>query len=511
MSRPLLEIHEISKSFPGLKALDRVSMEVRGGEILAVVGQNGSGKSTLVKVLAGVYEPDPGGRITTAGGQDGAEPAELHFIHQDLALIGSLSTVENLDLGRALRRRDCLPAPVAREHERARQLLSDFGADIDIDAPIIKLTAAERTIVAIARALDGWQRADNVLILDEPTAALHGQEVDKLFAAVRRAAERGAGVIFISHRLDEVIMLADDVIALRDGQVVARARRGEFDHDELVRMIAGRDVAARSASDATRGEPVLSASRITGARLRGLDLTVHRGEILGIAGILGSGREELAGVLFGARPRLDGTVLVEGRSIPGSAPRAAIAAGMAYVPADRRGQGAVMTMSARENLTLPRLRDLRRTTGSLDTRAERRQAAEWAQRVGLRPPNPEQPLGLFSGGNQQKYVLAKWLRNEPRLLLLDEPTQGVDVGAKDGIYDLIADAARAGAGILLASSDTKELAAISHRVLVLRDGECVAELDRTSITEARIIRESLGVSGEALTGASADLREESHG
>ena len=504
MNDVLLDVAEISKSFPGLKALDRVSLQVHSGQVVAVVGQNGSGKSTLVKVLAGVYQPDPGGQITTSPGQAGPEVAGLHFIHQDLALVGTLSTVENLHLADATNRRDWLPAPRVAERRHARQVIRDFGADFDVDAPVARLSAAERTIVAIARALDGWRGTENVLVLDEPTAALHGQEVEKLFTAIRRVAERGAGVIFISHRLDEVMTLADEVVALRDGKVVARARRGEFDHDELVRMIAGRDVAATVASaDFTRGTPVLSASRLTGTRLRELDLRLDAGEILGVAGLLGSGREELASLLFGARRALGGVVEVRGVVIADHSPRAAIAAGMAYVPSDRRGQGAVMTMSARENLTLTRLRGLTRRVGSVDLRAERREAAEWVNRVELRPPNPERPLALFSGGNQQKYVLAKWLRNQPRVLLLDEPTQGVDVGAKEGIYTLINEAARQGAGVLISSDDTKELVAVCHRVLVLRDGDCVAELDRASISEARIIRESLGVSGAELSALGA--------
>jgi ribose transport system ATP-binding protein len=432
-------------------------------------------------------------------GRDGAQTAGLHFIHQDLALVPTLSTVENLGLGRAPSRRDWLPAPRRRELRRARTLVRDFGADFDVDAPIAKLSAAERTIVAIARALDGWHGTDHVLVLDEPTAALHGQEAEKLFTAMSRVAERGAGVIFISHRLDEVMTVADEVVALRDGQVVARARRGEFDHDKLVRMIAGRDVAATAApAHFARGKSVMSASGLTGTRLRALDLRLDAGEILGVAGLLGSGRDELAGLLFGARRAIGGVVTVEGLPLAGHDPRAAIAAGMAYVPADRRGQGAVMTMSARENLTLTNMRTVTRATGSVDIGAERRVAADWAARVELRPPNPERPLALFSGGNQQKYVLAKWLRNEPRVLLLDEPTQGVDVGAKAGIYELIADAARLGTGVLISSDDTKELVAICHRVLVLREGACVAELERESITEARITRESLGVSGAEL-------------
>jgi ABC-type sugar transport system ATPase subunit len=514
MSPPLLAIREVSKTFPGLKALDRVSLEVDSGSVVAVVGQNGSGKSTLVKILAGVYQADPGGEIRV-GSNDGSEPGEhpgvdLHFIHQDLALVPTLSTVENLDLRRPLARKDWLPVSRDEERRHAYRLIREFGGDFDVEVPVAKLSAAERTIVAIAGALDGWDRPDNVLVLDEPTAALHGAEVEILFEAVRRVADRGAGVLFISHRLDEVMFLADHVVALRDGRVAASARRGQFGHDELVRMIAGRDVLAGSASAGfTHGEPVLSVTNLTGARLRGLDLQIHRGEIVGVAGILGSGREELAGLVFGAKPKTDGRVAIGGEELLGATPRQAIKRGAAYVPADRRSHGAIMTMRARENLTLPRLGSFRRRDGSLDMRAERREADVWVERVGLRPPHPERPLQNFSGGNQQKFVLAKWLRNKPRVLLLDEPTQGVDVGAKDAIYELIIEAARGGAGVLVSSSETKELVTLCDRVLVLRDGVCVAELDRSAISEARIIRESLGVSGEDLAHLGVEHPEES--
>jgi len=488
--RPLLEVRDLSKTFPGVRALDRVSLSVARGEILAVVGQNGSGKSTLVKILAGVYEADPGGEIRAEG--------ELHFIHQDLGLVPMLSTIENLDIGRRVGAgRGLLPAPVREERRHAEELIARFGADVDVTVPVAQLTPAERAIVAIARALDGWSHPHNVLVLDEPTASLHGDEVDKLFAAVRRVAERGAGVIFISHRLDEVIDLADRVIALRDGRIVADARRGEFDHDALVRMIAGRDVEVAAARPpSATADVVLDVRGVHGVRVAPLDLRIRAGEVVGVAGILGSGREDLASILFGAAPREGGEVRVDGTLLPASDPAAAIAAGMGFIPADRRRQGAVMPMSARENITLPLLSPLRGRLGALGVRAEREDATRWMSAVELVPREPEQRLDLFSGGNQQKAVIAKWLRTTPRVLLLDEPTQGVDVGAKAGIHRLVADAARDGAAVLVSSSETKELVALCDRVLVMRDGEVAAEIAGAALTEARLVRECLGVAGE---------------
>ena len=517
MSAPLLQVERLSKTFPGLRALDAVDLRVDPGEILAVVGQNWSGKSTLVKLLAGVYDPDPGGAIAVRGA-DGtmltgaAARAELHFIHQDLGLVPMLSTIENLDLGRDHGARRLLPARTGAEARRAEELIGRFGASFDVRVPIEGLSAAERTIVAIARALDGWTRSDHVLVLDEPTAALHGDEVGRLFEAVRRVAAQGAGVIFISHRLDEVMDLADRVVALRDGRLVADVPAGGFDHEALVQMIAGRELAeTRIERPSATGRTALRVEGLAGATVHALDLDLQAGEIVGITGILGSGREHVAGLLFGAIERDGGTVLVEGEPLRPGDPRAAVAHGLALVPSDRMAHGAVMDMCVRENLTLPRLTSLRRRLFRLDRRAERQESDDWIGRVGVLPAAPEQALASFSGGNQQKVVLAKWLRNEPKVLLLDEPTQGVDVGAKASIYELVVRAADAGAAVLLASSDTKELTVLCDRVLVMREGRAVTELARAALSEQRLVRESLGLRGreaEELFGET--IREEAH-
>lgn len=507
MTQALLSVRNLSKTFPGLKALDDVSVSIGGGEIVALVGQNGSGKSTLVKILAGIHRADPGGSVELAG-EGGGQPSSLHFIHQDLGLVGSLSTIENLDLGRELGRGALRRSPVRTEQQHARELIHGFGASFDVTAPVLSLTAAERAIVAIARALDGWTHDRNVLFLDEPTAALHGDEVHKLFDAVRKVAARGAGVVFISHRLDEVLELADRVVALRDGRLIADVPSEEVRHDDLVRLIAGKAADAQAAATVRgRGGAVLRARGIVGRSIHGLDLDLHAGEIVGVSGVLGSGREELAPILFGAAPATIAELQVAGAAVGRLEPRTAVAAGVAYVPGDRHRLGAVMTMSVRENMTLPRLRSLRRRlSGSLDGRRERREVDRWVGAVGVRPPLPERPLRLFSGGNQQKVILAKWLRNDPRVLLLEEPTQGIDVGAKAGIFKLVAEAAAAGAGVLVCSSDAKELAQICDRVLVLRDGDLVADLTRPQLSEAALISASLGpLEDDGRTAAVADL------
>ena len=495
-SPPLLRLERMSKTFPGLKALDEVSLDVHSGEVVAVLGHNGSGKSTLVKILAGVYQADPGASVEgrSSDGQlfsDSSAGAELHFIHQDLGLADILSTVENLGLGRQRRGRALAPVRGAAERRHARELIARFGASFDVDVPVGRLSPAQRAIVAIARAMDGWSRPDNVLILDEPTTALHGDEVQVLFEAVRRIAASGAGVVFISHRLDEVLELADRVVVLRDGRVVAEESTRHLHHDAIVTMIAGHEIAAVDVTGGAAGDVVLAAHGISGDELADFSVQLRAGEIVGVGGILGSGREQVSPMLFGALHRRGGRVEVAGEILHAGDPAASIEAGLAYVPADRRRGGAVLGMSVRENLSLPAMRPLRRRWGRLDGQAERADAAFWMAKVGLRPLRPEQRVSLFSGGNQQKGVLAKWLRARPRVLLLDEPTQGVDVGAKAAIYELILTAKREGAGVLLCSSDTKELVTLCDRVLILKDGRVVSEVPRAELSEARLVRDEL--------------------
>jgi ribose transport system ATP-binding protein len=364
----------------------------------------------------------------------------------------------------------------------------------DVSAPVATLSPAERTIVAISRALAGWDRPEKVLILDEPTAALHGGEVERLFEAVRRIAADGAAVLFISHRLDEVLSLSDRVVALRGGRKIADVPAADIDHDDLVRMIAGHDVAAhvRGVASGPRSDRLVVRG-MAGARVQEASFTVAGGEILGVSGLLGSGREDLCGLLFGELPRTRGAVVVDGTPLPSGDPRRAIDAGTGYVPSDRHGAGAVMATSARENLTLPRLGPLTNAAGRISPGAERREATTWADRVELTPREPDRPLELFSGGNQQKVVIARWLRTSPGVLLLDEPTQGVDVGAKAAIYRLVAAAAADGAAVVIASSDEQELATLCDRVLVLRDGRVADEVWGDALSEAALVSSNLGL------------------
>ena len=484
----LLEVTGLSKTFPGVKALDGVSLTLRAGEVLALVGHNGSGKSTLVKLLAGLYRPDDGARIEIHGG--------LHFIHQDLGLVAMLSTVENLDLAVNTGWRGLAPTRRA-ERSQAEALVRRFGGSFDVTAPVGSLSPAERTIVAIARATAQWEHERNVLVLDEPTAALHGDEVDRLKAVVQQLAAEGTGIVYISHRLDEVVELADRAVVLRDGRVVADLERGTFDHDTLVAAITG--TAETSPTSQTRGAGPAGSARLAIRGLRtdrilGLDVEIRAGEIVGFSGLIGSGMEQVLGAVFGARPRAAGTVEIDGRLVPSGSPASAIAAGMGFVPADRRAHGAVSGLNARENLTLANLKHVRTVLGRINGRRERRHADTALRSVAVRPHQPERDFALFSGGNQQKIVIAKWLQRDPSVLLFEEPTQGIDVGAQAGIYDLVRRAASAGTAVLVASSDIKELLTLCDRVLVMRDGRLAGELSGADLTENRLLRMTLSAS-----------------
>jgi ribose transport system ATP-binding protein len=492
--RTLLDVRGVTKTFPGLRALDGVTLQVRGGEVVALLGQNGSGKSTLVKILAGVYKADAGEIHSDASGSDASRGA-LHFIHQDLGLVDTLSTVENLGLEHPSGR--LRPVRRRREVEAARRLIARFGVEFDVLAPIRALTPPQRTIVAIARAIDGWETPENVLVLDEPTASLHGEEVGTLFTAVRRVAEHGAGVLFISHRLEEVTELADRVVVLRDGKVVADRDAAGLTPSSLAELITGSAVTqgvSAASSEATTSTPALRANGIGGGSVAQLDLSLRPGEVVGVAGTLGSGREDLCSLLYGARRCTAGSVEINGAVSRRQSPRESLRRSVAFVPSDRRAHGAVMTASLRENLTLPQLRTLSWRRIQLRVGRERDEVDQWMHTLDIAPRMPERPLGLFSGGNQQKAVLARWLRIKPSVLLVDEPTQGVDVGSSESIRALLVAAAAEGMAVLVCSSDNADLVRMCSRVIVMRDGIAACELRGAEITDHRITQECLGSS-----------------
>jgi len=490
----------LHKRFGASLALAGVDLTVQRGEVHALLGENGSGKSTLIKVLSGFHRPDSGsvtiaGRPLDLGSATEAHRLGARFVHQDLGLIDDLSVADNLALGSGFVTR--LGTVRSRANAAlARSDLERAGVSVRPDARVGDLSPALKTGVAIARAL----RADEasparLLVLDEPTATLPVAEVRRLIGTVRRVASNGIGVLYVTHRLDEVFDLADRVTVLRDGRKVATRCTTELDHASLVDLlVAGELTGVQGMADslsAEGGEVALAASDITGASVTGVSLEFRSGQITGIAGITGSGREALLGTLFGAVPRGgmvrvgDGVVVKPGR------PDDAMRCGVAFLSADRKGASGIGALSAGENLTLPDLRPLRRWW-TMSRRAERTTALDWFKRLDVRPADRvDQPLQAFSGGNQQKILLAKWLRREPAVLLLDEPTQGVDIGAKALLHRWILREAERGVAVAISSSDVDELAALCQRILVCHDGRIVAELTGAAVTPDAITRECL--------------------
>jgi ribose transport system ATP-binding protein len=479
---PALEVSGACKTFGRNRVLSDVDLRVAPGEIRALVGENGSGKSTLVKILAGYHAADAGTTAIRIAGRDitphqpgESDDAGLRFVHQDLALVDALSTVENFGLGLGYGSRLGLPVRWAERRREARAAIERLGYAFDVDRPIATLQASERTAVAIARAVAEHRSPPRVLVLDEPTANMPGQEVERLFALVRRVRESGVAVLIITHHLNEVFDLADSVSILRDGHLVATTAPSEVTEDSLIELMVGRQVTrTQSQPKAARPKVVLAAAGLRGATLHGIDLEVGAGEIVGIAGITGSGREVVAPLLFGAATR-EGTVTIDGTVVKANRPDLSIAAGVGLIPAERARNAVIHGLDVGENLTVARLRDFVQNR-TLQKRSESREVMSWIEKLDVRPRQPRLAFGQLSGGNAQKVILARWLRLEPKVMLLDEPTQGVDVGAKEDIHQRIEASAADGCAVLVCSTDNEELARVCTRVLVLVRGRVSSEL-----------------------------------
>lgn len=501
-----LTVRGVAKTFTGTRALAGVDLELRGGEVHALLGANGCGKSTLVKILSGYQDADPGSEVTVAGKPLAlASPrasfgAGLRFVHQDLALVDDLSVTDNVLLTGGWPTR---LGAIARRQARAevQEALRRLGADVSPDALVRTLSPAMRTIVAVARAVRRSPDDGDIvaLVLDEPTATLPQHEVAVLAGVIREVARQGTAVMIISHHLQEALDLADVVTVLRDGRVVLTASSDDLTRGAVVAAMMGEEYIEqqREATSKPSDRVVLECHRLGSSTFTDVSLQVRAGEIVGIAGLEGSGRDDLLPVLFGASPRHAGSVQVERTHLSSDDLRGAIDLGLAYVPADRARLAALPELTARENLTVSSLSGLSRR-GVVDRSEERTATVDWFARVGVRPPTAyEQRLGDFSGGNQQKIVLARCLRQGPKVLLLDEPTQGIDVAAQASLHALLAAAAgHEGIGILISSSDEEELASLCHRVLVMRHGRVVEELVGADLTPTVIAERTAHVDSQ---------------
>jgi ribose transport system ATP-binding protein len=495
MDPPLLHAKGVSKEFGGTQALDDVELALRGGEIHALVGGNGSGKSTLLKILAGVYTADAG-TLEISGEQwdlSGWDPkaARLHglrFVHQQPTIFRELSVAENLSIGRGF---DTDPTGRIRWRATrgdAAQILKQFQIPARPRDRVSELSPASHTMLEIARALhDHGDQHASVLVLDEPTAALPPEEVAMLMGMLRRYAESGHAIVLVSHRLDEVLEVADRFTVLRDGKGVADVERDGLTHERLVELIVGRPVTAYfpepKPTDETK--PMLEITGLRGGSVKELDLHASPGEIVGIAGLIGSGRSTLLRLLFGAQRPESGTIVLDGEELHLRTPRDAIRAGIAYIPEDRSENALLPGLSVRENMSINSLPSYWRG-GRINRRAERNDVGEAIAQYGIQTASDGASIETLSGGNQQKLVLARWLRGEPRLLLLDEPTQGVDVGARAELWKLILDAGQAGAAVLVVSSDFEELIHLCTRLVLMRDGRPVAELSDDEMDPDRV-------------------------
>jgi ribose transport system ATP-binding protein len=493
MNASVLELHNLSKQFGATRALDNVDLALAEGEIHALLGHNGSGKSTLIKILAGFHSPAPGatatyrGKPLTLGSATAAQNAGIRFIHQDLALIGEFDAVDNLALGEKYARR----AYVSEHHERreAEAVFERYGVDIDLQAPLKTLNRAQQTMTAIVRALHHQSARDGVLVLDEPTAAFSKQDTELLFRLVRRVREEGGTVLYVTHRLEEVFDLADRVTVLRDGHAVATRAVSTLTHNKLVELIVGRPIeAVLPSAEGGAGDIVLDVHNLSGGIVQDVDLCIRAGEIVGVTGLKGFGPDDVLHLIFGSQERESGEVFVNGKPVAAD-PASAIKGGMALAPADRKNLGGMLLWTLRENITLPRIKAGK--LNWLSNRAEGRDARQWLRRMEVIPDDPEALYSTLSGGNQQKTVLARWLRCGASVFLLEEPTGGVDVGTTSVIYEILRELAANGAAVLLSSSDLEEVCVTCDRVLVMRDGRVTASFDAANATIDNVLTEMI--------------------
>lgn len=497
-THPVLSLRGISKNFPGVRALADVQLDLFPGQVTALIGENGAGKSTIVKILTGIYQPD-GGTISVAGRAvkfptaQAASAAGVTAIHQETVLFDELTVAENIFIGHAPRGLFGLIDTGLMEREALR-LLGSIGADLDPRARLRDLGIASRHLVAIARALSVDAQ---VVIMDEPTAALSHKEIHELYELVEKLKRQGKAILFISHKFDEIFRIADRWTVFRDGQFVGEGLMAEATEARLVQMMVGREVDQIYPKRPARiGAPVLTVSGYSHpTEFDDIGFTLHQGEILGFYGLVGAGRSEVMQALFGITRPSKGACRIGDRVLTLRSTAEAVAAGIVYVPEDRGRQGAVKGLPIFQNITLPSLRQTSRS-GFLRLAEEFRLARDYTQRLDLRAASLDQDVGLLSGGNQQKVVIAKWLATRPRVIILDEPTKGIDIGSKAAVHDFMSELAAEGLAVIMVSSEIPEVLGMSDRVIVMREGRIAAELEGGRMTPENLVRAAAGIEGE---------------
>lgn len=487
--QPLLKMEHISKSFPGVQALDDVDFELYPGEIVGLLGENGAGKSTLIKILSGIYQKDGGtiwlnGQMVNPHTPYHAQSLGISTIHQELSLVPYLTVAENIFLNRLPRRALGL-VDFRRMNQQAEAILHDLGTDIAANKSVGQLNVAGQQMVEIARAVS--HRA-SLILMDEPTSALSSKEVDALFALMRRLKEKGVAVVFVSHRLDEVRQIVDRVIIMRDSRRVGMLPIAEASEEKIIRMMVGREVGLFPKETAEIGPPVLEVRHLSGQNgVKDVTLTVRRGEIVGLAGLVGAGRTEFVRLLCGVDRPTNGQVLIEGQPVRIGSPAEAVRLGIGWVPEDRKLHGLVLDMDVQENSTLAILKRIANWFGAIQQKQAQKITTDYVKALSIATPGLNQMVRHLSGGNQQKVVLAKWLSTEPKLLIMDEPTRGIDIGAKTEVHALMSRLAQQGMAILMISSEMPEIIGMSDRVIVMCQGRVTAEFERGKLNQEAIM------------------------
>ncbi|MBZ9687670.1 sugar ABC transporter ATP-binding protein [Clostridium estertheticum] len=495
--KPLLQMKNVSKSFPGVKALEDVRLEAYSGEVLALLGENGAGKSTLMKILSGVYHKDTGSIFIQGSEVDirGIKDAEKHgiaIIHQELSLLPNLSIWENIFLGNeginGLTRR----INKKELKEKSEALLKDIGFSMDVKTLVKDLNVGEKQLIEIAKALS---KNSKIIIMDEPTTALTDVETDNLFKVIAKLKSDNMGIVYISHRMDEIFQICDRITVLRDGKYIGEVKTTDITKEDLISMMVGRKLEEQFPyRKSTKGHTILKVENLSfGKKVCDISFEAKSGEILGVSGLMGSGRTEMAKTIFGEYKKSSGKIFVDGEEVNICSPKDSIEKGICYLSEDRKQEGLILGMSVASNMTLANLKKYENGAKCINKVEESKEVQEYIKKLSIKTPSSEQLIKNLSGGNQQKVILAKWLMLAPKVLIIDEPTRGIDVGAKKEIYDVLNELKATGKSIIMISSDMTEILGICDRILIMHEGEISGELSRDEASQEAIMKYAVGI------------------